>query len=1237
MEPATIYFNPDNHPTDTWKAFRSFTNRFELRYGAQFTEPPRSAMDSAIQRWELQNPGDGDRKPIPTVQQFDAMKEEWKSKDKVLKVLGMFSSERVYEDWMIAEPDENSRANATWTEFKTKMENIYKPTENSTINNYQFRSVVQNSDETFPSYCVRVEKEAKSCSFKCQHADCSAETTAVRDQIVIGATDSKIREKALLEGWNLATLRTEGTKMESASRGEAEISGGAVNKISKYSFRNLKNKKSAKSDGVTCFNCGEVFMGPAFKHNESCIARDQKCKICGRKGHLPKCCHSRNNSRSKDLKYSEVENSVDESEEDVQTLEEIKGDIYNINIFKVNTSERAEFVSPRKKKQENSEFKVEVVINGSLATVTADTGAKVCVCGEVEARKWNLLKRIIPTQVKIKPYNSPAVPTIGKARCAVTIGTTSIPVEWYILQGKCEPILSGSASVNLGIIHFTKKPPIYTPIKMINVKLQTSNKEKIQNLLAKRSEVFSSTLGKHRSYRVKLHTDQSVKPIVEPPRSTPYHLRERVDKALEEMLANDVIEEHPVGDPTPWISNAVFVPKANGSLRVTLDARNINTAIQSSNLPIPKQEDIKAALGGASIFTKMDFSCSFWQLELYPESRGITVFNLNDKLYRYKRLIMGVKSAQGELNAALRPIFRNIPDAHVIHDDVIVASNNITDHIKTLDECLAAIQKEGLTLNEGKCQFGMDEVTFWGMIIDKCGVHPDPEKVDALEGLDRPRNKDELHSFICMMQSVSEFIPSFSRKAAPLRQLLKMNARFKWEEEHQQCFNYLLSEFRKDVLLRYFDMSKPTYLFTDAHKTGLGAILAQGDSIEAALPVAVASRTTTDAEKNYPQIDLEGLGVDYALFRFRNYIVGSPNTITVVTDHQPLCAVFNGKRSGSIRTERYKQRNQDIKFKVIYQKGKTNQTDFLSRRAAPMRDCSEEKERSEGINNLLYALHTTPIIDRITLKAIAEETASDRVLMKLQKIVKASQTYIPNHEDEDLLKFKPILPEITITGNGILLKGERIILPENLQNLAMELCHQGSHPMQCSMERRLRFHFFFHNMDIKVSSFLAKCVECSIFTDKKCKEPIKAHTVPDRCWEKVAVDLFGPMPSRKHIVVVQDLASRFPAAKIVSSTAADKVIPAMTEIYNSYGNPEVQLSDNGPPFNSASMNKFAEECNIKLEKIPPLHPSANPVETFMRPLGKTMKIANYKQGDPRLPGVPYRAHRAPKIAQIGRI
>ena len=908
------------------------------------------------------------------------------------------------------------------------------------------------------------------------------------------------------------------------------------------------------------------------------------------------------------LSQSKVQfNETDqEEEEELDSIEVIKSGIYNLNVFKVVTSGRSEFVT------KHQDFKVEVMVNGTITNVTADTGAKVSVCGKIQAEKWNLIQKIVPTSVKIKPYNSPAVSAVGVARCSVTFGSTSIPVQWYILEGKCQPILSGAASVNLGIINFTQQPPICKPINMISSEIKKSDQELIQNIIAMKSEVFSHKLGKHKSYQVKLITDPGVKPVVAPPRATPYHLKYRINSVLQEMISNDVIEEHPVGEPTPWISNAVFIPKPNGSLRVTLDARNINKAIQSSNLPIPRQEDIKAKLGGAKIFSKIDFRTSFWLIGLEKESRPLTVFRMNDKLYRYKRLIMGVKSAQGELNAALAPLFRNIPDAHLIHDDLIVASKDITSHLEALESCLSAIQKEGLTLNEEKCQFGMEEVKFWGMVINAEGVQPDPEKVEALDGLERPRSKDELNSFLCMMQSVAEFIPSFSRKSAPLRELTKMKSRFKWEEKHQRCFNYLLKEFRKDVLLRYFDTSKSIYLFTDAHQTGLGAILAQGDSIETALPVVVASRTTTEAEKKYPQIDLEGLAVDYALYRFRNYIIGSPKTITVITDHQPLCAIFNGNKVGSVRTERYKQRNQDLKFKVEYQKGKSNQTDFISRRAVPIENLSdEEQQRSESINNLLYALHTTPIMDRITLKAIAEETASDKVLVKLQELVKSGKTWIPKHEEDALQRFKAVLPEVTITGNGILLKNDRIILPDSLQPLAIQLAHQGSHPGQTSMERRLRYHFFFHDMNQKVAKLLSDCFECKIYTDKKCREPLKAHKVPGKCWEKVAVDLFGPMPSRNHVLVIQDMSSRFPAAKIVSSTSADRVIPAMTEIYNSYGTPNVQLSDNGPPFNSRAMKRFADEHGIELEKIPPLHPSANPVETFMRPLGKTMKIAHH--------------------------
>ena len=147
------------------------------------------------------------------------------------------------------------------------------------------------------------------------------------------------------------------------------------------------------------------------------------------------------------------------------------------------------------------------------------------------------------------------------------------------------------------------------------------------------------------------------------------------------------------------------------------------------------------------------------------------------------------------------------------------------------------------------------------MIFGEFGVRPDPDKVDDLQYITPPTNKAELISFLCMMQSNAEFIPQFAMKSAILRELTKGNARFRWEKQHQQCFDYLISEFKKDITLNYFDLEKPTFIFADAHKFGLGTILAQGDDLRSAKAVAVSSRRTTPAEQHYPQIDLLGTAV----------------------------------------------------------------------------------------------------------------------------------------------------------------------------------------------------------------------------------------------------------------------------------------------------------------------------------------------------------------------------------------
>ena len=85
-----------------------------------------------------------------------------------------------------------------------------------------------------------------------------------------------------------------------------------------------------------------------------------------------------------------------------------------------------------------------------------------------------------------------------------------------------------------------------------------------------------------------------------------------------------------------------------------------------------------------------------------------------------------------------------------------------------------------------------------------------------------------------MIQSNKEFIPNFAKHSAILRKMTHKNAHFKWTKEAESAFVALNTKFKDNVLLQYFDLAKPIFLFTDAHVTGLRAMLAQGNTIEEA-------------------------------------------------------------------------------------------------------------------------------------------------------------------------------------------------------------------------------------------------------------------------------------------------------------------------------------------------------------------------------------------------------------------
>ena len=107
-------------------------------------------------------------------------------------------------------------------------------------------------------------------------------------------------------------------------------------------------------------------------------------------------------------------------------------------------------------------------------------------------------------------------------------------------------------------------------------------------------------------------------------------------------------------------------------------------------------------------------------------------------------------------------------NAHLIHDDLILATKTVSEHIQTIRRVMEVINEAGLTLNPERCSFANKKINSWGMIFSTDRMKTDPAKADTLDFITAPTNKDDLRSFICMMQSNSDFIKTFAQKAVLL-------------------------------------------------------------------------------------------------------------------------------------------------------------------------------------------------------------------------------------------------------------------------------------------------------------------------------------------------------------------------------------------------------------------------------------------------------------------------------------
>ena len=128
-----------------------------------------------------------------------------------------------------------------------------------------------------------------------------------------------------------------------------------------------------------------------------------------------------------------------------------------------------------------------------------------------------------------------------------------------------------------------------------------------------------------------------------------------------------------------------------------------------------------------------------------------------------------------------------------------------------------------------------------------------------------------------------------------------------------------------------------------------------------------------------------------------------------------------------------------------------------------------------------------------------------------------------------------------------------------------------------------------------------------MFTNKVYRHPIKPNKVPERCWDESSINLFGPLPSKNHVVVIQDLASRHPIDKRDKSTNAESVIPVLEDVHL-----EIRFDQKVTTDPRLILRKKKTLLEIEILNWLKHYQGIFPlIETVMKLLGKAMKIGQF--------------------------
>ena len=750
----------------------------------------------------------------------------------------------------------------------------------------------------------------------------------------------------------------------------------------------------------------------------------------------------------------------------------------------------------------------------------------------------------------------------------------------------------------------------------------------------------------------------------QPPRAIPVHQRQQVREQIQSWLELGIIETTQSAYNIPLI----ILSKPDGSIRISLDARQLNQKIVQDRFPLAHMSSVfteigeKLSNGNECWISSFDWFRGYWNLRVDSEDAHKMAFSHEGNHYQSRRMLYGISSAPAAFSRLMMKIFGGHKSFVIYLDDVLIIDSSFEEHCRSLQFLFDQCQKFGILLNAKKCNLCQNTVTFLGHQVSKNGIQPTDKHRNAMQTFPRPNDRRSLKRFCGLANYNLKFVKQASVIMSPLYSICSTKKEFVWGHDQEAAFVGIKQALLSTHGLFHRNPKLDLVLVCDASKDFVGATLYQITENGEPQVVAYFSRYLSGPDQRRSMRIKELLALTYAIRHLEYYLLNTK--FVVVSDHKSLCYLYREHMKSTLDAKLtnifYYLLN--FNFTIVHTKGDSElmkSADCLSRIKSSKLDELDAIFTEDDVPERIFALIHLPRKSiresdskmRYFLRSIAkgvEESPSDdaeektdvNVALKFEDYNISTEEMLKRQSNcatvEGLVKSlrkseKKAGPKrrlnaknFAIDDDGLLVncakQTKRIVLPDDIGLEFLKYVHTSfGHCGTYQLIKIVTKYFFIPKVKEKASDVCRLCVECL-----RCKPrpELRPSLIPKRSFESVPfekthVDLYdlgkADCHGKRYLMTAVDELTGYVEGFPLSNKTDRLVSKAMLELILRHGVSNRVITDNGAEFGPL-FRAVLDRFQITHVRTSAYHSRSNGrVERIHREITSKMKLLQTKR------------------------